>query len=670
MLDKLKDRIKNINKKFLAINIAVVAIGILAIGYIVRLVISNIGSFVSGEPFLWHPIFLLQPATWLTGGMIVLVLWAVFWLGGGHMRGLFNGSFFGGKAEKAMVDGVLENSRFMTDKERDKFFYQFDYDNAGEAKRDGVPMRAILDKKGKLQCNFMPNAHSLIIGATGSGKTTTFINPMIQLLGATNCGSSMIMTDPKGELFAMHSKYLKERGYDVLLLDLRDTYSSSRWNPLGGIWDMYQEYVHAGKGIVVHRDSMADYPELKQMDGMAENGAVWAQWQGKAYADLTHCYDDVSVAKQKIYDEMYEDLNDLISVICPIENEKDPLWEKGARSIILATCLAMLEDSEDPSLGMTKEKFNFYNLNKALANSENNYQALKDYFKGRSQLSQAVTLSRQVLSAAEATMSSYMSITFDKLNMFNDRGLCGLTSATDIVASQFAERPTALFMKIPDEKDTRHGLAAVFVLCMYKALIKVASAREDLSLPRNVYFILDEFGNMPKIEKFDKMITVGRSRKIWFNMVVQSYSQLNNVYGEQVADIVKSNCAMKMFIGSNDIGTCKEFSELCGNMTVRTNSTSTGLGSKEGDINVSTQTQVRPLIYPSELQKLNNKVSTGNAIIVTFGNYPLKTKYTPSYKCPYYKFGQMDLGEIRSHVFRADAVYYDLGKRNRLVLGQ
>lgn len=670
MLEKLKDRIKNIDRKYLLINLVVVVIGMLVIGYVVRLVLSNLSSFFGDEPFRWNLLLLLQPGTWFTGAIVVLIMWAVFWLGGGHMRSLFNGGMFGGKAEDAMVDSVLENSRFMTDKERDKFFPQFDYDNAGQAKRDGVPMRAILDKKGKLQCNFMPNAHSLIIGATGSGKTTTFINPMIQLLGATNCGSSMIMTDPKGELFAMHSKFLKERGYDVLLLDLRDTYSSSRWNPLGGIWDMYQEYLHAGKGIIVHRDAMSDYPDLKQMDDVAQPGEVWAQWQGKAYADLTHCYDDVTVAKQKIYDEMYEDLNDLISVICPIENEKDPLWEKGARSIILATCLAMLEDSEDPSLGMTKDKFNFYNLNKALANSENNYQALKDYFKGRSQLSQAVTLSRQVLSAAEATMSSYMSITFDKLNMFNDRGLCGLTSATDIVATQFAERPTALFMKIPDEKDTRHGLAAVFVLCMYKALIKVASAREDLSLPRNVYFILDEFGNMPKIEKFDKMITVGRSRKIWFNMVVQSYSQLNNVYGEQVADIVKSNCAMKMFIGSNDIGTCKEFSELCGNMTVRTNSTSMGIGAKEGDMNVSTQTQVRPLIYPSELQKLNNKVSTGNAIIVTFGNYPLKTKYTPSYKCPYYQFGQMDLGEIRSHVFRADAVYYDLAKRNKLVLGQ
>ena len=377
----------------------------------------------------------------------------------------------------------------------------------------------------------------------------------------------------------------------------------------------------------------------------------------------------IASGAQKIYDEMYEDLNDLVSVICPIESDKDPVWEKGARSIIMATCLAMLEDSADPRLGMTKEKFNFFNLNKAIANSENKFQALKQYFEGRSPLSQAVTLSRQVMSAADSTLSSYMSIAFDKLNMFNDRGLCGLTSATDINAAQFAERPTALFMKIPDEKDTRHGLAAVFVLCMYKALIKVASAREDLSLPRNVYFILDEFGNMPKIEKFDKMITVGRSRKIWFNMVVQSYSQLNNVYGEQVADIVKSNCGMKMFIGSNDIGTCKEFSELCGNKTVRTTSTSSSIGAKEGDVSVSTQTQVRPLIYPSELQKLNNKESTGNAIIVTFGNYPLMTKYTPSYLCPYYKMGQMEMDEFRSHMFRADEVYYDLGERNRKVLG-
>ncbi|MBP3204213.1 MAG: type IV secretory system conjugative DNA transfer family protein [Lachnospiraceae bacterium] len=663
----LTDKIKGIRPGIIALNLGVFIVGTGIIGFFAKSFYENIAGIVSGQKMQWDWRILLDPVTWLYGVFGMVIIGLLYFVSDYHA--MSSRSMKEKTGLDAKVEGALENSRFLTDRERDDYFPGYTYEKLAEVKKDGIPVRAIVDKKGKMHINFLPGAHSLVIGATGSGKTTTFINPMIQLLGATAAGSSMIMTDPKGELFSLHSKFLKSRGYNVLLLDLRDTYTSSRWNPLGGIWDMYQEFLAAGDGIRLHRDNMADYPNLRQMDGPAEKDEVWAEWRGKAYADVSHCQDDVAVTKQQIYDEMYEDLNDLISVICPIENEKDPLWEKGARSIIMATCLAMLEDSADPELGMTKEKFNFFNLNKALTNSENEFAALKKYFEGRDPLSQAVTLSRQVLSAADTTMSSYMSITFDKLNMFNDRGLCGLTSATDIRAEEFAEKPTALFMKIPDEKDTRHGLAAVFILCMYKALIKVASAREDLSLPRNVYFILDEFGNMPKIEKFDKMITVGRSRKIWFNMVVQSYSQLNNVYGEKVADIVKSNCGMKMFIGSNDIGTCKEFSELCGNMTVRTSSTSASMGAKEGDYSVSNQTQVRPLIYPSELQKLNNKESTGNAIIVTFGNYPLMTKYTPSYLCKYYKMGQMDLGELRSNMFRADEVFYDLTARNETVLG-
>lgn len=662
MLSKLFHH-KAVRLGLLYLLLAVILAGL--VGMVLYVPIFYPGVLYSGNATLadfLDPATLLSPEAWLLGGAVVLVL-AVLYLALGK-RSSFK-KLLGGKANA--VDSPLENSRFLTDKERDKYFPGFDLQDAAASNKDGIPVRAVLDKKGHLQVNLMSGAHSLVIGATGSGKTTTFINPMIQIIGATSAGSSMIMTDPKGELFSLHSKYLQDRGYDVMVLDLRDTYSSYRWNPLESIWDMYQDYVQAGKGIFVHDDSPEEYPDLEWV-GTIYPGDRWFEYRGKAYADKQRLIDEVSVLRQRIYDEMYEDLNDLISVICPIENQKDPVWEKGARSIIMATCLAMLEDSEIPELGMTKEKFNFFNLNKIIANSEDNFRELKAYFDGRSPLSSAVTLSRQVVSAAESTLSSYMSIAFDKMSMFNDRGLCGLTSATDIDPAAFAARPTALFMKIPDEKDTRHGLAAVFILCMYKALIKVASGREDLSLPRNVYFILDEFGNMPKIEKFDKMITVGRSRKIWFNMVVQSYSQLNNVYGEQVADIVKSNCGVKMFIGSNDIGTCKEFSELCGNVTVSTRSLSSSMGAKEGDMSVSTQLQTRPLIYPSELQKLNNKESTGNAIIVTFGNFPLKTQYTPSYKCPLYQMGQMDLSDVRSNVFHADKVFYDISRRNKLML--
>lgn len=580
-------------------------------------------------------------------------------------------SMLGGKAER--VEGSLENSRWMEEKERNELFPKTTFKKLSELKKDGIPLYAVYNSKKKdMDINIIPPAHGIIIGATGSGKTTTFVNPVVQILGRAKAGSSMICTDPKGELFQLHSKLLTENGYKCMVLDLRDPYSSFRWNPLGSIFDTYQQYLKMGDNILEHTDSIDDYPDLNKIHdrSMFKDDEPWYEWEGSAYAVRVDLINKARIEKQKLYDECYEDLNDLISVICPIENEKDPVWEKGARSIIMATALAMLEDSEDPKLEMTKDKFCFYNINKAVSNSENEFATLKDFFEGRSKLSKAVGLSKQVLSAADQTLSSYMSIAFDKLSMFNDEGLCALTSATDIKPEEFADRPTALFLKIPDEKDTRHALAAVFILCIYKALIKVASAREDLSLPRNVFFLLDEFGNMPKIDKFDKMITVGRSRKIWFEMIVQSFAQLKNVYGETVADIVKGNCGIKLFIGSNDMPTCEEFSKMCGNMTVKTSSVSTGLKDKTGNINISTQIQQRPLIYPNELTRLNNAKSTGNSIVVTFNNFPLMTKFTPSYKCPLYEMGQMDLTDVRANVFFGDDVFYDLDERNYLVLDE
>ncbi len=662
-----KPELKQLLKK-LAILAGIFLLVSLLLGLILSGVMHNLAKVLSGGGifalFSWA--LFAKPETYILGATSTAVLCLVYFATAKNVK---IGNIFKTKSNSGVKDSALENSRWMTEKERDFNFPAFTFKTAREVKKDGVPVRAVLNKKNELEINVFPGAHGLIIGATGSGKTTTFINPTVQIIAESSGGSSMILTDPKGELFSLHSEKLKQRGYDVKVLDLRDTYSSYRWNPLNSIFEMYQDYATIGKsGIKSHTDSLFAYEALAKQNNDEDYGERWFEWEGKAYADKQTLLDDITVAKQKIYDEMYEDLNDLVSVICPIESADDPVWEKGARSIMMATLIAMLEDSENPELGMTKEKFNFFNLNKALGNSEDNFKVLKDYFTGRGALSGAVTLSRQVLSAAESTLSSYMSIAFDKLSMFNDKGLCALTSATDINPFAIADQPTALFMKIPDEKDTRHTLASVFILCVYKALIKKASSREDLSLPRNVYFLLDEFGNMPKIEKFDKMITVGRSRKIWFHMVVQSYAQLNNVYGDTVADIVKSNCAMKMFIGSNDIDTCKEFSELCGNMTVSTSSVSTSTSNAE--VSMSQSLQTRPLIYPSELQKLNNKSDTGNAIIVSFGNYPMRTKFTPSYKCDYYSMGQMDISELRRNIFRPEEVFYDLAVRNNKIQGE
>ncbi len=652
---------------FTVLNILSIA-GILSLtlGLIVYAVIDSSFRF---DNMSWRMVFATfwRSGTYYTAVLVLLILFGVMYgavMTKGNLLALFRGGLRG-KGKLGQIEANMENSRWMTDKERDGLFTPCRYSELSEMQKDGVPIRALAEGERDMRVVFNSPCHSLIIGSTGSGKTTTFINPMIQLLGASGAGSSMLITDPKGELFSLHSQFLAERGYDVKVLDLRDAYHSYRWNPLEPLWDLYRVYAEAPRQVYA-RTVLPASTGLKLTGSPEEYGATWFEFNGKGYPNLDRVAVDLKIFRSQTFDEMYEDMNDLVSVLIPVQNQNDPMWEKGARAVTMGVLLAMLEDSEIPELGMTKERFNLFNMAKILQQSDNEYQGLRDYFAGRSPLSKAVASARQVIDAPEKTRSSYMSVLLEKLSIFNDTGICALTSASDFQTSDLAERPTALFLKIPDEKDTRHGLAAIFMTNVYKSLIKVASQYEDLSLPRNVYYILDEFGNMPKIEKFDKMITVGRSRKIWFNMVVQSYSQLNNVYGDTVADIVKGNCGIKMFIGSNDMGTCKEFSELCGNITIVTQGSSS---SGKNDSSYSQSLQTRPLIYPSELQKLNNKTSTGNSIVVTFGNHPLKTNFTPSYKVPVYRMGTMSTDDLEGRLFDEEEVYYDIHKRNAWIFG-
>ena len=425
------------------------------------------------------------------------------------------------------VAANLEQAHFQTDEEVEKNYAKVSYTELPKTNLVGIPIRAV-ERKGRYEIHFAKNAHTMIIGTTGSGKTTTFINPTVQILSQSAAKPSMLISDPKGELYALHVKSLADKGYTVKVLDLRNPYNSVRWNPLERPFLNYQRMLHIDEEVT------AD-----------EERGGWV-FEGELYNDPEELQSALQVKKQWLFDQVYEDLHDMITVLCPITNKNEPIWESGAKNFILAIAIAMLEDSANPALGMTKEKYNFYNLMKIATNTEDDCAELMRYFQNRGPLSKALSLSKQVLDSADKTRGSYLSTMFDKLNIFADLSLCSLTSANEITFSDMAEKPIALFLQIPDEKETRHTLAAMVLLQAYKELVAKANTYPDLSLPRSVYFLMDEFGNLPPIHKMEQMVTVGRSRNLWLCLVIQSYAQLAKVYDEKVADIIKSNC--KVFV--------------------------------------------------------------------------------------------------------------------------
>ena len=608
------------------------------VGYLINIFVSNNFVFkfsISSEILLSYKTYLYAFEVFAIIMLIFLFVW-------------YKGAFKNPKAlmstnEKDVIYTGLEQAHFQTDEEILKNYKTISYNDLPNIEVEGIPVKAEETKKD-FNITLAKPAHTLIIGTTGSGKTTTFISPTIQILANTKSEPSMLISDPKGELYALHAKSLLKRGYEVKILDLRNPYCSIRWNPLEKPFEMYQEMLSLDNKVSVNE----------------EEG--YYIFENKIYYDKDELNAVIQVKKQELFDEVYEDLNDICSVLCPVKNKSEPIWESGAKNFILAITLAMLEDSENPNNEMTKEKFNFFNIMKIATNTQNDCEDLMEYFKHRSPISKSVSLSKQVLDASDKTRGSYLSTIFDKLSMFSDMSICSLTSANEIDFAEISTKPTALFLQIPDEKETRHTLAAMVILQAYKALVAKANTYPDLSLPRSVYFLLDEFGNLPQVHKLEQMITVGRSRKIWLALVVQSYAQLAKVYDEKSADIIKSNCNIQIFIGTTDQKTIEEFSKKCGNYSIIQKNVS--FSSSNDGVGSSVSVKERPLIYPTELAQLNNNQNMGNAIVSIFGYAPIRSKFVPSFKSKYFVLEKTNQLLSAGKYFNEEKVFYDMLKRN------
>ena len=183
--------------------------------------------------------------------MVFVILIAYNWYKGywsKHSKKLMESS----EKDKHITAG-LEEAHFQSEKELKTNFKIIEFDELKHSNIEGIPIKAELGKKG-LQIALSKPAHTLIIGTTGSGKTTTFINPSVQILSHSKNKPSMLLTDPKGELYSLHADELKKQGYDVKIIDLRNPYCSVRWNPLEKPYEQYQKMLHLKDEVIADEE--------------------------------------------------------------------------------------------------------------------------------------------------------------------------------------------------------------------------------------------------------------------------------------------------------------------------------------------------------------------------------------------------------------------------------
>lgn len=549
---------------------------------------------------------------------------------------------------------------------KDKGFNYNTLSTIRSSKTDGILVRA--EQRGNgMEINFVKPIHTLVVGTTSSGKTSRFVVPSLQLMSMTSAKPSFVITDPKGELYDKCSNKFRSEGYDVKIINLRDPFTSLQWNPLTYPYDMYQRSFNLDKEVKVHPpgDNPKNYNLLIQRT-FEYSSTTWFEFNGVAYSDKSTLENDMRVIARELQDNTFTALKDIVSTLAPIESAKDPSWEQTAQRLIHAVMLAMLEDSRIPELGMTRDKYNMYNVYKICNTTDSGrdtFATLKRYlFSYRDQFSQVPELASAALQNADTTSKNYMGFVSGKMALFSDTGIDFLVSNTEVDFTTIDERPTAIFLIIPDEIRVRYPLAILFVTQLYKRLIDKAQELGG-ELKRHVYFMLDEFGNMPKFPEFGSSMAVGRSRGIFFELCVQSYSQLYQVYGQEEGKTIKDNCPINVYIASEDTTTNKEFSELLGKKTVvrTTENRSVGPDGKETS-SYSDQIVSRPIAYPEELMSFKDK---GEVVIKTFDpNAVLKTKMTRYFEAKCYDTTRVHGQYIQRRMFEESKVFYDIVKRN------
>lgn len=449
-------------------------------------------------------------------------------------RGKGFGLSFGEKEEKGY-------SRWCKEKEMKKAYKIFEVGVKDvSASAGGV----VFINNGKKMWVDDSENHTLVIGVTGSGKTTAVVDPLIYSL--CKHGESMVITDPKGEIYKNHAELLKARGYKIVVLNFRDPTRGNAWNPLTLPYKLYK----AGN-----------------------------------------------------IDKAVELVDDVALNILQDKKAQDPFWEKSASDYFSGCALGLLEDA-------TEEEVNLNSISYMTTIGEEklpgNSTYIKEYFTLKGESSSPYVFASNTINSPTDTRGGILSVFRQKIRLFASREqLSEMLAYSDFNMRDIGQEKTAVFMIIHDEKTTYHALATIFIKQCYETLIDVAQANGG-KLPYRTNFILDEFANMPPLKDVTTMVTAARSRAIRFTFIIQNFAQLNEVYGKEDAETIRSNCGNLMYLLTTELAALEEISKLCGEVK-----------SKKDD-----KTASQPLVTVSDLQKLK----MNEVIILRNRMNPFRTK--------------------------------------------
>ena len=419
--------------------------------------------------------------------------------------------------------------------------------------------------------------HYVYLGSSGSGKSVTCVINMVSFIANAKKPRSVFVTDPKGEIYHTTSKMLYDKGYKVLTIDFRHPELSNHINILEPVICEYEKYI-----------------KYENLVNTATNENERLDYQNKSissYAETNRLI--TSLASMITYDK---------------SQGKDPFWNNSAKNLLEGLIGFFLEEYKDGKIN--REQITMTSIRKFQNSTmeEKNSKKFKSYIEQKPYGTKSKDSLVPILSSSENTYKSITSVFSEKMAIFDDVNVANVTSKSDFDFDILGKEKSALFVIVPDEDKTYFTLVTIIVGLLYKELVKLANANENKKCPIEIDWICDEFSNCPPLVEpsIESIISVARSRGLRYHLFIQSLSQLDNVYGKEVAQIILDNAGLQ-YLKTNTMSTAEAVSKMLGKKSIESNSISQSISLTNYNGNKSTSLIARDLLTPDEVKNLHHK---------------------------------------------------------------
>ncbi len=415
--------------------------------------------------------------------------------------------------------------------------------------------------------------HTLMIGASGVGKTANFLYPNIEYCCAA--GMSFAVTDSKGDLYRNTATIAeKYYGYKISIIDLRNPTRSSGYNML----------------YLVNK-----YMDMYKAENKLEYKAKSEKFAKITAKTIISAGGDVSSMGQNAF--FYEAAEGLLTAVILLIAEFCPPEKRHIISVF-----NLIQDLLAPSGTKGVSRF----------------QMLIDKLPGEHK---ARWFAGAALNSSDQAMASVMSTALSRLNSFIDSELEQiLCFDTSIDVEEFCNSKSAIYLVLPEEDATKHFLISLIFQQLYREILTVADEKGG-TLDKRVMFYMDEIGTLPKVDGLEMIFSASRSRKVSIVAIIQSLAQFEKTYGKEGAEIIVDNCQCTLFGAfAPNSKTAEAMSQNLGKQTVLSGSVSRSSG-KDGNSR-SLQMIERPLMTVDELKSMPK----GHFIVMKTGCHPMKTR--------------------------------------------